>query len=146
MQDYILEAALGILGGMTLLQVAPIKIDPWSWIARQIGRAINGEVLKELENVKAGQRETQAKLDNHVRLDDERNADTHRTRILQFNTELLRGIEHTREDFIEILSVIDLYERYCHEHPEYQNNRAVHAIANIGRIYDDLQRKRAFLV
>lgn len=146
MQDYILEAALGILGGMTLLQVAPIKIDPWSWIAQQVGRAINGEVLKELENVKAGQRETQAKLDNHVRLDDERNADTHRTRILQFNTELLRGIEHTREDFIEILSVIDLYERYCHEHPEYQNNRAVHAIANIGRIYDDLQRKRAFLV
>lgn len=146
MQDYILEAALGILGGMTLLQVVPIKIDPWSWIARQVGRAINGEVLKELENVKAGQRETQAKLDNHVRLDDERNADTHRTRILQFNTELLRGIEHTREDFIEILSVIDLYERYCHEHPEYQNNRAVHAIANIGRIYDDLQRKRAFLV
>lgn len=146
MQDYILEAALGILGGMTLLQVVPIKIDPWSWIAQQVGRAINGEVLKELENVKAGQRETQAKLDNHVRLDDERNADTHRTRILQFNTELLRGIEHTREDFIEILSVIDLYERYCHEHPEYQNNRAVHAIANIGRIYDDLQRKRAFLV
>ena len=52
-------------------------------------------------------------LDTHIRVDDERNADLFRTRILQFNNELLRDILHTREDFIEILAVIDDYEHYC---------------------------------
>ena len=75
----------------------------------------------------------------------QRCADLHRTRILQFNTELLREIKHTKEDFSEILYNIDCYERYCKEHPDYQNNRAVHAIANIGRVYDERLEKHDFL-
>ena len=46
-------------------------------------------------------------LDEHIAVDDERAADMHRMRILQFNNELLRSIPHTREDFIEILLEID---------------------------------------
>ena len=30
-----------ILAAMTLIQIAPIKLDPWSAVARAIGRAIN---------------------------------------------------------------------------------------------------------
>ena len=130
---------------LTLLQLAPIEINPWSALAKAIGRAINADVLKELEAVKAGQAKTQKKLDDHIRVDDERNADAHRTRILQFNNELLREIQHTREDFIEILAEIDFYERYCESHPEYENNRASHAIANISRVYDDRLQKHDFL-
>ncbi|MCI8386225.1 MAG: hypothetical protein HFE95_07315 [Acutalibacter sp.] len=77
-----------------------------------------------------------------IRADDERDADAHRARILHFNNELLRSIPHTKEEFVEILSSIDVYERYCQDHPEYRNNRAVHAIANIGRVYDDRLRNR----
>ena len=40
---------------------------------------------------------------------------------------------------------INCYERYCREHPDYQNGRAVHAIANIGRVYDDRLKKHDFL-
>ena len=90
---------------LSMLEVAPIKVNPWSAIAKAIGRAMNADVLRELDMV------TQ-KLDTHIRVDDERNADSYRTRILQFNNELLREIMHTREDFIEILAVIDDYESY----------------------------------
>lgn len=135
----------GIAALSTLIQIAPIKINPWSAIAKWIGRAINADVLKELNEVKRSQRDAQAKLERHIRTDDERNADMHRSKILQFNNELLRDIHHTREDFIEVLAEIDCYERYCETHPEYQNNRAVHAIANIGRVYDERLRKRDFL-
>ena len=69
----------------------------------------------------------------------------HRANILQFNTALLRNIQHTKEDFSEIMYNIDCYERYCREHPNYQNNRAVHAIANIKRVYADLMKTRNFL-
>lgn len=123
---------------LTLVQIAPIKVNPWSAIAKAIGRAVNADVLRELDTV------TQ-KLDTHIRVDDERNADSYRTRILQFNNELLREIMHTREDFIEILAVIDDYESYCRDHKEYKNNRAVCAIENIKRVYMDRLQKHDFL-
>lgn len=123
---------------MTLVQLAPIKVNPWSAIGRAIGRALNGDVIAKLDKV-------ETRLDEHIRMDDERNADLHRARILQFNTELLRDIRHTEEDFNETLYNIDCYEKYCTEHPEYQNNRAVHAIKNIDRVYDECMKNHDFL-
>lgn len=130
---------------LTLVEIAPVKVNPWSRLAKAFGRAINADVLKELEEVKEGQKRTQEKLDSHIRIDDERNADAHRTRILQFNNELLREIMHTREDFIEILAEIDFYEKYCEAHENYQNNRAVCAIENIKRVYMERLQKHDFL-
>ena len=130
---------------ITIIQIAPVKINPWSAIAKALGRAINADVLKELGVVKAVQKQTQTRLDDHIRMDDERNADLHRAKILRFNNELLRNIPHTREEFIEVLSDIDYYESYCDNHPEYKNNRALHAVANISRVYDERLKKHDFL-
>ena len=137
------SAALLVL--LTLVQVAPIKVNPWSAIAKGMGRAFNADVLKSLEEVKAQQQASQKRLADHIKVDDQRDADRHRERILRFNNELLRDIGHTREDFIEILAVIDSYERYCKANTDYKNNRAVHAIANIGRVYDERLQKHDFL-
>ena len=122
----------------SLVEIAPVKWNPWSALAKALGRAVNADLLKELSATKAA-------LEEHIRLDDERNADGHRAKILAFNTELLRGIDHTREDFIEVLAEIDKYESYCRSHPDYKNNRARHAVANIGRVYDDRLAKHDFL-
>ena len=90
---------------LTVIQLAPIKVNPWSTIAKAIGRAINAEVLAELER-------TRIRLDDHIRTDDERAADMHRARILRFNQELIRQIPHTREEFIEVLTEIDRYQQF----------------------------------
>lgn len=124
---------------LTLVQIAPIKVNPWSAIAKAVGRAINADVTKELGEIKE-------KLDSHVTMDDRRTADGHRARILHFNNELLREVDHTEEEFNEVLAEIDAYERYCTEHPEYPNNRAIHAISNIKRVYDERLQKHDFLV
>ena len=116
---------------MTLMQIAPVKINPWSWLAIAIGRAVNAEVIK--------------KLDDHITMDDRRTADGHRARILHFNNELLRDIGHTQEEFFEVLAEIDAYEDYCREHPEYPNNRAVLAIENIQEVYKERLKKHDFL-
>lgn len=44
-----------------------------------------------------------------------------------------------------MLADIDFYERYCRDHEDYRNNRAVHAIANISRVYDERLQKHDFL-
>lgn len=123
---------------MTIVQVAPIKLNPWSAIARWVGKAINGDVLTKLDNL-------ETRLEKHIKDDDERDADAHRAKILQFNNELLRDIPHTKEEFIEVMNSIDVYEHFCNDHPDYRNNRAVHAIFNIGRVYDDRLQKHDFL-
>lgn len=120
-----------LLVAMTLVQIAPVKLNPWSWLARTIGRAINAEVIK--------------KLDDHITMDDRRCADGHRTRILHFNNEMLRDINHTKEEFTEVLAEIDAYEDYCREHPEYPNNRAVLAIENIREVYKERLKLHDFL-
>lgn len=78
-------------------------------------------------------------------MDDRRTADSRRAQILHFNNELLRPIDHTKEEFVEVLAKIDDYERYCEEHPEYPNNRAVLAIENIREVYKERLKKRDFL-
>ena len=137
-QDILLGGGGLLVLLFSLVEIAPVKLNPWSALAKALGRAINADLLKELAD-------TRATLEKHIRLDDERNADGHRAKILAFNTELLRGIDHTREDFIEVLAEIDQYESYCRSHPDYKNNRAKYAIANIGRVYNDRLKKHDFL-
>ena len=135
LKDIFLSGSGALVVILMLIQITPIKVDPFGALARWIGRALNGDVLKKLDKMESAQAETRERLDEHIRIDNERNADTHRAQILRFNRELLQEAPHTQEDFIEALSEIDFYEHYCKSHPEYENNRAVLAIENIKRAY-----------
>ena len=123
---------------MTLVQIAPIKINPWSALAKAIGKAVNADVTSRLAEI-------EEKLDGHIKTDDRRTADNLRAQILHFNNELLRPIYHTKEEFIEVLAKIDEYDRYCERNPDYPNNRAVLAIENIREVYMERLKKRDFL-
>ncbi len=130
-QEVLKDGGISLMVLMTLVQIAPVKINPWSWLARSIGRAINAELI--------------AKLDAHITMDDRRTADGHRARILHFNNELLRSIDHTKEEFLETILEIDAYEKYCRENPDYPNNRADMAIRNIKRVYEERMKQHDFL-
>ena len=143
-QDIVLAGGGGVFVLLTLLQIAPIKINPWSAIAKTVGRAINAEVLKELDEMKSVQKDNRERLERHIEVDNERDADNKRASILQFNMEIVRNIRHTREDFIEVLTHIDAYEQFCTDHPNYPNSRAVIAIANIKRVYEERLQKNDF--
>lgn len=122
----------GLFVLLTLIQLAPIQVNPWSWLAKTIGKATGIAAIEK-------------KLDAHIATDDKRDADSHRVKILQFNNELLRSIDHTKEEFIEVLAEIDAYERFCDDHPDYPNNRAVLAIENIRENYKERLKKHDFL-
>lgn len=138
MQDVLTGGGGLILVLMTLVQIAPVRINPWSWLAKVVGKAINADVSKRLTKI-------EEKLDGHIDMDDRRTADVTRARILHFNNELLRDIPHTKEEFIEVLAEIDAYEKYCKTHEDYKNNRAVLAIENIRETYKERLKRRDFL-
>lgn len=137
-KDMLIDGSGLLLILMTLVQLAPVKIDPWSALAQAVGKAINADVAKELAEIKR-------KLDGHIDMDDRRAANGHRARILHFNNDLLRDIGHTKEEFIEVLTEIDSYEEYCRSHPDYPNNRAILAIEAIRESYKERLKKRDFL-
>ena len=68
-----------------------------------------------------------------------------RIRILRFSDEVRHGVLHSKESFDQVNLDIDTYNRYCESHPEYKNNRAVMAIANIQRVYAKCLENNGFL-
>lgn len=151
-QDIVLKGGGALIALMTIIQITPIKVNPWSGISKafgklvgKFGRIINADVLSEIEEIKHQQKETQSKLDEHIRFDSERDADTHRQRILRFDTDLVDGRNFTHEYFADMLLDIDYYEKYCAGHPDYRNNRAVLAIANIKRVFQLHEENNDFL-
>ena len=109
---------------MTIVQISPIKFNPWSYIGRAIGRLINGEVLAEVGNIRA-------ELKDHKAKSEERHATLCRAHILRFGDEVRHGIPHSKEGYDNILLDIDSYEEYCEKHPDYKNNIALATIAHI---------------
>lgn len=71
-------------------------------------------------------------------------ADDCRWTILDFNGEIKRGIRHDEDQFNEIIRLIDNYEKFCRNNPDYPNNKAVLAIENIKNVYKKAYSKNDF--
>ena len=90
-----------ILGAITLIEVAPIKINPWKWLFKWIGDAINGDMRKDLSELKRDFEETKAQ--------------DKRWRILEFARSCRNGVKHSREDWKHAISELAEYEQYTED-------------------------------
>lgn len=68
-----------------------------------------------------------------------------RVRILIASDEIRHGIKHSEEFYDQINDDISKYNHYCRSHPGFQNNKAIHAISNINRAYEECLRNNDFL-
>lgn len=109
---------------LSLIQIAPIKVNPWSTIARFVGRSLNVELREHMDLTEA---------------------ETARYRIIRFADEIRHDVKHTEEHFNQILDDIKKYEDYCKEHPKYPNNKAVSSIEKIKRVYEKCSDENSFL-
>ena len=69
LEEILLGGGGVLLAAMTLIQVAPIKVNPWSAVAKAIGRAINGEVIAKVDQLERdhGVRHTKEHFDQILR-------------------------------------------------------------------------------
>jgi len=123
---------------MTLIQVAPIKINPWTWIAETVGGALNKKLFERFDSLEKDFRSFKS-------AQDEQNAVNARSRILRFGDEVLCGQRHTKEHFEQILLDIDDYEKYTNSHPEFRNNKTVITSKRIKEIYERQLASNDFL-
>lgn len=142
---------------LSLIQIAPIKINPWSAIIKRLGKALTEESCKlmagqmnqldeALNEIEQSVRALEFKVvESELKADEDR-AITARVRILRFNDEVLSDKRHSKESFDQTLEDIDNYEKYCLEHPEFRNNKTLMSIKNIKIIYQRQLATHDFLI
>ncbi len=128
-----------------MIQISPIKIDPWSKLARAIGRAINKEVIDKVNKLEADVAEIKEIGDSRDAKEDERHAKTLRRDILRFGDEIRHTPGHSKERFDDILLEITEYEAYCNSHPEFKNRMTTSTVKLIVSVYEKALEDDSFL-
>ena len=128
-----------------VIEVSKIKLNPWSWLARHVGRAINGEVLDKMDAMNERVDKLSVKVDQSEARQAERDAKMARNHILRFGDEVRVGTRHSKESFDEVLADITAYESYCQAHPEFPNHRTRAAEKFISETYDRCLKEDSFL-
>ena len=128
-----------------VIEVSKIKLNPWSWLARHVGRAINGEVLDKMDAMNERVDKLSVKVDQSEARQAERDAKMARNHILRFGDEVRVGTRHSKESFGEVLADITAYESYCQAHPEFPNHRTRAAEKFITETYDRCLKEDSFL-
>ena len=106
---------------LSLIEVSPIKINPWSTLAKWLRRQLSLDTIEEDL------------------------MDSRRTRIIRFDDELIEKREHRKDMFDAILVDCDKYEKFCKSHHGYVNSVADDSIHHIKEVYAELKREDAFL-
>ncbi len=108
----------------TVVELVPIKINPWRWLLGVIGKALTKGISDKLE---------------------QKDAEDARNHILRFGDEIKNKVRHSEEYFNQILDDITKYERYCNEHRDFQNARTVETTEIIKRVYKKCYEENDFL-
>lgn len=134
---------------MGMIKIPKLELNIWNLIGRTIGRSINREAMQQVDNfsrnINGRMDELSQKVDELEKTEELERVRFARQRILRFNDEILCGQKHSKEHFDEILDDITLYEHYCNDHEDYENNKAVLAIKTIKRVYDQCMIAHNFL-
>lgn len=132
-----------ILAGM--IKIPKIELNIWNLIGRTVGRSINKEMMDQVNDLQSEIKGMKTEIDTLKKEEELERVRQARQRILRFNDEILFEKRHSKEHFDEILDDIDTYEEYCRTHEEYENNKAVLAIATIREVYKDCLKTHNFL-
>ena len=117
------------------------KYPEWHQQSLNIQKTFNGAIKnlnEKMDSANEALKELRAE-------NGESKATTYRYRILRFDDEIRHGTKHSKEHFDQIIEDIDEYEEYCGGHPDYRNNKAVLAIENIKRVYQNCANEGTFL-
>lgn len=120
----------------TLVQGLSKKYKPWSYIAKQLGKAMNQEIVDKLDVLEKKVVRLEERDDEQDRLAEKEKALSARRRIIRFADECRRKEKHSEEYFNNVLEDISDYKQYCNDNPDFENEKAVLATERIETVYN----------
>lgn len=129
----------------TIIEIAPIKINPWDAILKWIGDRLNKSTYMKIKEV-------EDKLDKHIEESNEQDAINRenelkrkRKDIICFCNACMRGKRHTQEQFNFMMGECDEYETYVRDN-HIVNGVINSSISEIRRLYKKCVENNNFLI
>lgn len=119
------------------IQIAPIKINPWSSLIRWIGTTLNAGIEQKVSLL---QKKVNAISDNI----DENEKDRIRWEVLDFASSCREGRRHTQDQFKHIITLNDKYKKLLQKTSD-QNGVFQAEYDYIKTLYKQRQEKKDFL-
>lgn len=129
----------------SLIQIAPLKLNPWDIFLGAIGKRLNKAINDRMKVLEKKQKDFETKFDDYVREQNKRDLDEKRSLILQFCHECMLHIQHTQEQFKFVLRLCDEYEKYIEDN-RLKNGEISDAIDHIRNIHKKCIAENSFLV
>lgn len=124
------HATVTLLGAITILQISPIKVDPWSLLAKVIKKWLVGDIIQRLNE-----------LSQSVSSDRVANK---RWFILDFANSCLQGRRHTKEEWEHVIDEISWYDDFCRDN-DIPNGRFEENAKYLRATYQKLLKEKDFL-
>lgn len=126
-----------LLGLSVVVEVAPIKVNPWSALLKWIGRIINDDVVTRLQRL-------EERADAQRKSIDENEMDRIRWEVLDFANACRNHVRHTKDEFQHIISLNTKYHNLLEKYQ--QANGVFDAEYDyILELYKELQHNNEFL-
>jgi len=131
------ETMILVIMILKLIDLVPIKINPWASIKKALQNFFVGELPSEIgkiendiSDLKEGQKRLAEEQANSI-------AKAERYRIIRFDDEMTHGVLHSDDHKEEIMEDIEGYETYCEKRPYIKNHKGKAAMARITDRYNN---------
>lgn len=104
---------------LSLIQISPLKLNPWDRILGWVGKRINGKLKQQVTDLWIN---------------------SHRQTLLTFARECRAEMEHSADEWSYVLNVAEEYEAYC-EKNDIRNGIVKAETMYIQNLYQDLCRQ-----
>lgn len=112
----------------TVVQISPIKINPWDFLLGWIGERFNSGINKKVEQL-------EKKIDQHIESSKNKDLKQQRQYIISFVDEGVNGKRHTKESFQNAIRACDAYEKFIRQN-NIKNGVIVSSISAIRLKYE----------
>lgn len=101
---------------LSLVEIAPIKVNPWGALFNWIGGKLTGSLRSELNSLKKDIERVDKKVSDVQTEAVQRDVANMRWFILSFAQSCRDGAQHNKEQWTHALNQAKVYEAYCEKH------------------------------
>lgn len=143
---------------LSFVEVSKIPLNPWKFVGslfkkmfNNIGDALNHKLYVELDEIKDNQKKINEKINslednqNSFKLETEKEfLKDKRSKVFKFYNECYRGINHSKEEFDDIIETYHEYEERM-DLRGYTNGKAENAFQYIMDQYHENEKNHTFI-
>lgn len=144
-KQYMIDGGMTILCLLTLIQIIPIKINPWTHIGNRIKEFLNKDLEEKIIELNQSMEDMNAQISDLEYRFNEYIAIAGRIRITRFGDEITHEIRHSRDHYRQIMEDITNYNHYCDEHSEFRNNMTSLTVKRITEDFEKRDKSNDFL-